>query len=166
MGPPDWILLLWEGGARLAAVVALNAAYAGLTNSLFMAVALAFFTLLLRRRSFGVVALTVLNLVVLYLTTSALTAPVPLTVAQSAIVAALFVLLLVRFGLLATVGSFAVFHLLIVGTLRFDTAPYAAWAYVAVGLIAALSIYGFHTALGGRSLFGEGEIEPAVRAAR
>jgi hypothetical protein len=46
----------------------------------------------------------------------------------------------------------------------FDAAPYATASYVAVGVVGAFAFYGLHTALGGRSLFGDSDLDRAAIA--
>jgi serine/threonine-protein kinase len=77
------------------------------------------------------------------------------------------VLTLVRFGLLSTVALFFAFYLLGSAPSAFDSSPpYAFSSYLMLGTLVALSVYGFHTALGSRSIFGAGLLkdEAALRS--
>ena len=48
--------------------------------------------------------------------------------------------------------------------LSFDSrAPYLAASYIVTGAILALAVYGFHTALAGRPLFGDGFLKDEGR---
>jgi len=74
-----------------------------------------------------------------------------------ALLGAIFIGLVSRFGLLAFVTMYVPLILLGGVVIRFDAAPYATASYVVVGVVGALALYGLHTALGGRSLFGDAE---------
>ena len=69
--------------------------------------------------------------------------------------AAVFVFALTRFGLLASMVSLFVFQLTSLAPLTFDpSAPYISSSYLALGTVLAVAVYGFHTALAGRPVFG------------
>ena len=91
-----------------------------------------------------------------YSTDPNLVAPMPVAFVQNTIVGSVGILLLVRFGLLAFVMHQCAAILLPILALRFDAAtPYAASSYMVVGVVAALALYGFWAALGGRAILGD-----------
>jgi hypothetical protein len=74
------------------------------------------------------------------------------------------VFVLVRFGLLAMIVSQFVFQLTSLVPIAFDlSAPYITSSYLCLGAVIVLAAYGFHTAMGGRPVFGAGFLpdEPA-----
>ena len=77
-----------------------------------------------------------------------------LSCANIAIISALFVLILIRFGALALMVSFFVFQMLRVFPVTADfSAWYAGSSVFAIASILALTAYGLYTALAGRPLF-------------
>ncbi len=74
------------------------------------------------------------------------------------------VVVLVRFGLLAMIVSQFVFQLTSLVPITFDpSVPYSSSSYLCLGAVIVLAGYGFHTAMGGRPVFGAGFLpqEPA-----
>ena len=74
------------------------------------------------------------------------------------------VFVLVRFGLLAMIVSQFVFALTSLAPLTLDlSAPYISSSFLCLGAVIVLAAYGFHTAMGGRPVFGAGFLpdEPA-----
>lgn len=66
----------------------------------------------------------------------------------------IFMLVLIRFGLVAALAAGILTDLLRSMPLTFDPSVwYSSTSFVALGFIGAMAIYGFHTALAGRSLF-------------
>ncbi len=81
----------------------------------------------------------------------------------SLVLAGLMVLPVARFGLLANLSFWFHFFLLLKFPMTTDMDPwYAGETVFAVGLTAALGLYGFHTALAGQRLFGS---SPAAESA-
>lgn len=72
---------------------------------------------------------------------------------QLGFLALLFVL--IRFGLLPLMVSVFCSSFLLLMPLTFDSSvPYVSSSYLVLGTIAAIALYGLHTALAGRSIFG------------
>ncbi len=72
----------------------------------------------------------------------------------------LAVIVMIRFGLLALIANFMVFFILQSFPLTFHMSVwYAGISLTGILLIAALTLYAFHTSLGGRPLFGSAVLE-------
>ena len=146
----EFLLTLANGGVPVAALPF------SVTNGLFIgllsAVTLVLLTMLLRGRRRAAVAW-----VVIWTLSNQVASPGdPIAdLAYKAVVFTIGIVLLVRFGLLPSVVHLITTNLLTVIELRFDSvAPYSAGAYVLVGAVALLALYGFHTALAGRAVLG------------
>ena len=160
-GEPWANLRLITGGAQ-ALGYAVGGVFEGLLVGLPATVVLVLFVAGLKgRRWLGAVALYLLTFVVF---------GVPyydaFDVVRSVVGGAVFVGLLSRFGLLALVTMYPPMMLLGGVALRFDAPPYTTASYVVVGVVGAIASYGLHTALGGKSLFGDGEIRGATAPTR
>ena len=147
----DVILTLLANGSGAAAMLPLsliNGLYIGLVS----AVTLVLLTMLLRRRWRAAVAWVAVW-------TVAQQAPNPADPTTDLIFKVIAftigIVLLVRFGLLATVVHLFVSVLLTLIAFRFDSAtPYATASYVLLGAVGLLAVFGFHTAVAGQSVFG------------
>ncbi len=80
---------------------------------------------------------------------------------SAALITALWLAVLLRIGVLASVVSLYFFFLLLLLPLTLDlSAWYAGPTRIAFGLFAALLLYGFHTSLGDKPLFGAPLLDP------
>jgi serine/threonine-protein kinase len=124
---------------------------AGLFIAFFAFFMLLLFVIVLRRKLLALLPLWLLLTLLAVLITGANPIMIPLTAAYSL----LFVLVLYRFGLLALAFGMFVLHLWVFFPVTSElTAWYARDFTIALGICAALVIYGFYTSLGGQSLFG------------
>jgi hypothetical protein len=124
-------------------------------------------TVLLRSRRVAAVAFVAI--VVVFIAAGGLGARVDLTLIptiSAVLIQCVGALLLLRFGLLPAILWLASSFLLRSWSFSFDASvPYLFSSYLMLGMTVALAIYGLHTALGSRSIFGAGFLkdEPAVR---
>jgi hypothetical protein len=64
--------------------------------------------------------------------------------------------LIVRFGFLTTIVCGTISRLLVLRPMSLDPSlPYSTGSYFILAVAAVIVIYGFHTALAGRTLFGQ-----------
>jgi serine/threonine-protein kinase len=163
--PPDviqtgagapWANLLLVTGGPEALAYAVNTVLEGLLLGLPLTVVLVLLTAGLGgRRRLAMGALLLLILAVFVLPSIVLGPDEGLGAVTGVVAGGIFVGMLGRFGLLAFVTMYLPMILLGGVAIRFDAAPYATASYVVVGVIGAVALYGVHTALGGRSLFGD-----------
>ena len=128
------------------------------------AVALVFICILLRGRRRAALAWVVLW-------TVAQQPPAPgdpmVDLVYKAVAFTIGIVLLVRFGLLPNIVHLITQVPLTLIALRFDAGvPYAGASYLLVGSVAALALYGFHTALAGQTVFGTGLVREAADVSR
>jgi serine/threonine-protein kinase len=156
--PPDGtgflaprLSLFLEGGLGATSLL-FGSVSGGVEVGLFFAVGLLMFAIVLRRRP---VAIAV------YLVFYTFAAPLfpddhpVIGLVLRALVVAIWCGLLVRFGLLPYVVSYIPWVGLTSSAFAFGSSvPYAAASYVLIGSVAALAIYGVHTALAGQPLLG------------
>jgi hypothetical protein len=119
----------------------------------FVGVRLVLMTMVLRRRRLAAVAWVIVMIPVAPLVP---TEEWIIWVIFNAIVYSTGIFVVLRFGLLAFVTHLVPFLLLTHVSLRFaGLAPWVASSYLIAASVVALALYGFHTALGTGSIFGE-----------
>jgi hypothetical protein len=156
LGPLGFSAVLLGGRHVVSLMVGILAG--NLVNGVISVLLLLLLTVLLRSRRVAAVGLVVLFAA--FLMAGGVGARIDLTLiplTSFVLVLCVCVTTLVRFGLLSIVACFFSFYMLGSTTSRFDASvPYAFSSYLMLGTLAALTVYGFHTALGSRSIFGSG----------
>jgi Protein kinase domain len=142
----------------LGARTILSAISGGLITSLFGALAFLFLLFLLRallRKDWAAAVAFVLFFSVLFSNRS------PVVLVSNLIVYVAAVFLIIRFGLLAQAAAF-IFQLCLLENFPLTTqgsAWYAGISLAGILLMAAMTLYGFYTSLGGRPVFGGAVLE-------
>jgi serine/threonine-protein kinase len=145
--------LLMGGRMTLNAIVGVFTGDVGI--GLGLVLALVVLHLVLRRRALAAAALVLILLVV---------SPVPVfgegnpfvRITVSVVFAVSLVWLIVRFGFLTTIVCGTISRLLVLRPMSLDPSlPYSTGSYFILAVAAVIVIYGFHTALAGRTLFGQ-----------
>jgi hypothetical protein len=133
-----------------------NAVTQGILVGLGLMIALMLFTIVLRRRVLGVAALFLMYLAMM-LTASQELWMVPFLVLE----AALFTLLVARFGLLTIAAAFMTFWAIFFYPLPDAVAWYTMRGLTTVFFIAALAVWAFHRSLGGQRAFSAIKLDEA-----
>ena len=156
LGPLGFSAVLLGGRHVVSLMVGILAG--NLINGVTSILLLLLLTVLLRSRRVAAVGLVALFAA--FLMAGGGGASIDLTLislASFVLVLCVCVTTLIRFGLLSIVACFFSFYMLGSTPTRFDASvPYAFSSYLMLGTLAALTVYGFHTALGSRSIFGSG----------
>ncbi|HEX8249703.1 MAG TPA: serine/threonine-protein kinase [Pyrinomonadaceae bacterium] len=140
-------------GIRGFPVLFLNQITASLVLAFMVSFLILFFTLLLRRKSFGYAAFWLL--LSAFAVTNDIGAGRPLSgVLWSVLFPTFLVLTASRFGVLAMASGFVFYHLMVFYPITMEISAWYAGDFVlCVIALAALAIYGFYTSLAGQPIF-------------